>query len=119
MTTEQIAHRLINHCRKNDFEAAQIELFDSNAVSIEPEASAGFAKETKSLQGILQKGKQWAALQEKAGTCIVSEPLIAGNSFACQLKMDITMKGRGQMIIQELCVYTVKDGKIISEQFFM
>ena len=78
MTTEQIAHRLVNHCRKSDFEAAQKDLFDSNAVSIEPEAAGGFAKETMGLNAILQKGKQWAEKQEKSGTFIVSEPLLAG-----------------------------------------
>ena len=119
MTTEQIAHRLINYCRKSDFEAAQKELFGDNAVSIEPEAAGGFAKETKGLNAILQKGKQWTDMVEKAGSCVVSEPLIAGNSFAVHISMDVTMKGKGQMIIQELCVYTVKEGKIIAEQFFM
>jgi hypothetical protein len=119
MTTEEVAHRLITYCRKNDFEAAQKELFDSNAISIEPEASAGFQKETKGLKAILQKGKKWTDMQEKAGSCIVTEPLIAGNSFAVQLSMDVSMKGKGQMVIQELCVYKVKDGKIIAEQFFM
>jgi len=29
------------------------------------------------------------------------------------------MKERGHMDMTELCVYQVKDGKIISEQFFM
>ena len=49
----------------------------------------------------------------------VSDPLIATNSFACTMKMDITMKERGHMDMTELCVYHVKDGKIVSEQFFM
>jgi hypothetical protein len=29
------------------------------------------------------------------------------------------MKGRERESMSELCVYTVKDGKIVSEQFFM
>jgi hypothetical protein len=35
------------------------------------------------------------------------------------LGMDVTMKGRGRMKIEEVCVYEIKDGKIASEQFFM
>jgi len=33
--------------------------------------------------------------------------------------MDVTMKGQARSSFEELCVYRVKDGKIISEQFFM
>jgi hypothetical protein len=32
--------------------------------------------------------------------------------------MDVTMKGQGRMQMTELCVYVVKDGKIVSEQFY-
>jgi hypothetical protein len=46
-------------------------------------------------------------------------PLVAGNSIAFTLTMDITMKGQGRMKSPELCVYQVKDGKIISEEFFV
>jgi hypothetical protein len=50
----------------------------------------------------------------------VSQPLIAGNAFTLTLDMDVTMKGKGRMHMEELCVYEVnKDGKIASEQFFM
>jgi hypothetical protein len=33
--------------------------------------------------------------------------------------MDVTMKARGRMKLEEVCVYEVKDGKIASERFFM
>jgi hypothetical protein len=49
----------------------------------------------------------------------VSDPIVAGSSFACIMRMDVTMKGEGRMNMSELCVYDVKDGKIISEQFHM
>jgi limonene-1,2-epoxide hydrolase len=49
----------------------------------------------------------------------VSDPIIAGNSFACTMKLDVTMKGRGHMVMTEICVYEVKDGKIVLEQFHM
>jgi hypothetical protein len=45
--------------------------------------------------------------------------LVAGNAIAMTLSMDVTMKGRGRMKLEEVCVYEVKDGKIASEQFFM
>jgi len=56
---------------------------------------------------------------EKMHNLTVSDPLIASNSFACTMRMDVTMKESGRMNMTELCVYTVKDDKIISEEFFM
>jgi len=48
-----------------------------------------------------------------------SAPLVTGNAIALALTMDVTMKGRGRVKLEELCAYEVKDGKIVLEQFFM
>ncbi len=119
MTTQQIAHRLAELCNQGDFEKAQKELFADDAISIEREASEGFAKETKGLPAILEKGKQFGSMVEEFHGCGASDPIVAGNSIALSINMDVTMKGRGRTTMSEICVYEVKDGKIISEQFFM
>jgi len=49
----------------------------------------------------------------------ISDPIIATNSFACIMKMDVTMIEKGHMDMTELCIYQVKGGNIISEHFFM
>jgi hypothetical protein len=119
MSTQQIANRLSELCNKGEFEAAQKELFADNAVSIEQHEAPGFAKETKGLKAILQKGQHWASTLEQVHGCSASKPLVAGNAIAMTLAMDVTMKGRGRMKLEEVSVYEVKDGKIASEQFFM
>jgi predicted ester cyclase len=86
-------------------------------VSIEPYATPAFEKETKGLSAILEKGNKFEAMVEQMHSVTVSDPLVATNSFACTMQMDVTMKGEGRMNMTELCVYEVKDGKIISEQF--
>lgn len=119
MTTVDIANRLTEFCRNGDFEGAQKELFADDAVSIEPHATNDFAKETKGLDGILEKGKKWGSMVEEAHGCEVSAPLLADSSFAVTMTMDVTMKGGQRMKMTELCIYHVKDGKIVSEQFLM
>jgi hypothetical protein len=119
MSTQQVATRLAELCRKGEFEAAQKELFSENAVSIEPEGGANFPKETKGLSAIIEKGHKWSAMVEQVHGCTASTPLVAGNAIAMTLGMDVTMKGRGRTKMEEVCVYEVKDGKIASEQFFM
>jgi ketosteroid isomerase-like protein len=119
MTTKEIADRLVALCRKGDFEKAQTELFAEDAVSIEPYSTPEFEKETKGLKAIKEKGDKWNAMVEKTHSLTVSDPLVASNSFACTMRMDVTMKQRGHMDMTELCVYEVKDGKIKTEEFFM
>jgi hypothetical protein len=119
MSTQQIATRLAELCSQGKFEAAQKELFADDAVSIEQEGSAEMPKETKGLPNIIEKGHKWGANVEEVHSCAASKPLIAGNAFAMTLSMDVTMKGRGRMKLEEVCVYEVKNDKIASEQFFM
>jgi 3-dehydroquinate synthetase len=119
MSIQQIATRLAELCREGQFEAAQKELFAEEAVSIEPHATADFPKETKGLRAILEKGHKWGSMVEQVHGLTASTPLVAGNAIAMTLAMDVTMKGRGRMKIEEVCVYEVKEGKIASEQFFM
>jgi hypothetical protein len=106
-------------CRKADWETAQKELFAEDAVSIEPFETPEFPKETKGLNAIYEKGEKFGSMVEEMHSLEVSDPLIASNSFACTMNMDVTMKGQGRMQMSELCVYDVKDGKIVSEQFHM
>jgi hypothetical protein len=47
-----------------------------------------------------------------------TEPVIAGNHFAVGREVDITVQGHGRIQISEIMLYEVKDGEIISEQFF-
>ena len=119
MTTQQIADRLVALCRKADYETAQKELYAQNALSVEPVASADFSKETKGLDQILEKGRKFSAMVEAMHLNEVSDPIVAGNSFACIMHMDLTMKGKGRMDMKELCLYDVNDGKVVREEFRM
>jgi ketosteroid isomerase-like protein len=119
MNTQEIAQRLVELCRKSDFETAQNELFAEDAVSLEQQATPAFEKETKGMKAIKEKSEKWNSMVEEFKGIIVSEPLVAHSSFACTMQMDVVMKGHGPMNMTELCIYKVKDGKIVSEEFFM
>lgn len=118
-TTAEIAHRLVALCREQKWEAAQRELYADNAVSLEPHDTPMAPRETKGLPAIMEKGRKFTSSVEKMHALTVSEPLISTNSFACTMQLDLTMKGQGRMQMGELCVYEVKDGKIVTEQFHM
>lgn len=119
MTTQQIANQLADYCRQGKWAAAQEALYANDAISIEPYPTPAFEKETKGLTAIIEKGKKFDSMVEKVHEIRVSDPLVADNSFAFVMGMDITMKEQGRMNMNELCVYSVKDGKIIAEEFFV
>ncbi|MEO6546923.1 MAG: SnoaL-like domain-containing protein [Ferruginibacter sp.] len=119
MTTKEIAVRLTELCRQGDFETAQKELYAEDVVSIEPVASPAFEKETKGLPAIIEKGHKFNEMVEKMNAITVSDPVVASNSFALTMRLDAVMKGQGPMDMSELCIYKIKDGKIISEEFVM
>lgn len=119
MSTKEIAARLVELCKKGDFETAQSELFADDVVSVEPYATPDFEQETKGKQAVKEKGDKWNSMVETMHNMEVSDPLVADNSFACTMRMHVTMKEKGEWDMTELCVYEVKDGKIISERFFV
>jgi hypothetical protein len=47
-----------------------------------------------------------------------NEPQVAGNYFVCAMGVDVKMKGQPRGKMDEIALYEVRDGKILSEQFF-
>lgn len=119
MTTNEIAHRLVALCREAKWETAQRELYADNAVSREPEPNPAFPQEIRGRDAIIAKGEKFKAMIEKLNAITVSEPIVADGAFSLVMGLDAVMKGQGPMKMNEICVYVVRDGKIVSEQFFV
>ena len=117
MTTTEIANRLVEMCRQGQVEEAKTELFADDIVSIEPGPTPYADKETRGMKAIREKAEKFMKLVEDFHSMTVSDPIVAGNTFACVMTTDLTMKGQPRSTMAELCVYKVKDGKIVSEEF--
>jgi hypothetical protein len=117
LTTLQVAERFDELARQEKWFEIQDELFAANVKSIEPPGSPYF-KYAEGKEAVKRKGKEWVKKIEKAYSRFTSQPLITGNHFAVGRVVDITVIGFGRIQIDELMVYEVRDGEIISEQFF-
>lgn len=116
MTTQDVAQKLVNLCREGQFEKAQKELYSQDAVSLEPAGTPN--AESKGLDALLKKAEMFNNDFEVHSN-VVSDPVVADNFFSITMKLDATHKPSGQkMPMEEVCVYEVKDGKIVLEQFF-
>lgn len=119
MNTQQIAERLVALCREGQYEQVYDELFADDAENIEMPAMAnGPLGNAKGLDAIRAKGKAWGEAVEQVHGGSVGEPSVSGNWFSVPMSLDVTMKGRGRMQMEEMCLYQVRDGKIVREQFF-
>jgi hypothetical protein len=117
-STEQVAKRLVELCRKGEIIPAQEELFDENVKSVETSPNHQGPPVTTGKTTVIEKGKQFSAMIEEVHGSSISDPVVAGRWFSISWLFDVTIKGMGRQKMEEICVYEVKDGKIVSEQFF-
>jgi len=120
MTTQEVANRYCELAKQNKWPEILDELCAEDLVNKEPEhvVSRGIPPVTTGLANVKAKGIANREKIEELHSQHCSEPLIAGNFFTVMLSRDVTFKGRPRMSVEELAVFELKDGKIISEQFF-
>lgn len=117
MTTQQVADRFYELAQIGAFDKIVDEFYADDCMSIEPENSSGLPS-VQGLEAIRAKTVQFNESVEAVHGGYTNAPIVSGNYFALTMGMDVTMKGMGRMQMDEICVYEVKDGKIVKEQFF-
>jgi hypothetical protein len=116
MTTKEVAAKFYEYMQQGAFEKIYAELFSPDATSDETPGSDW--PKARGMQEIFEKGKKWNETIEAMHGGTTAEPVVAGNYFFAYMTMDFTPKGGEQTHMEEIGLYTVKDGKIVSEQFF-
>lgn len=117
MTTKEVANRVVELTRKKEWMKAVDELYADDVVSLEAQSADGGSPETRGIEGIRGKVDWWVGAME-VHAIKVSGPFVAHDRFVVQYEMDLSEKSsqmRRQM--SEVGVYTVKDGKIVCEEF--
>ena len=118
MTTMDIGKKLVELCRQGKNMEALNTLFAENAVSVEAGAPAGMQREAKGLAAVKAKGEWWVANHE-VHSASVSGPWPHDDRFIVGFQYDVTNKPSGnRMKMDEVGLYTVKNGKIVREEFF-
>ena len=117
MNAQEVASRLVQLCREGKNVEAINELYDDNIVSIEPDGSP-MAGKTVGKQAVLESTNRWFDSVEQLHSVDISNPLVSDDFFACTMKIDATYKEHGRNVMNELCVFEVRDGKIVNDQFF-
>lgn len=117
LTTQEVAARFHELAQQEKWFEIQEELFADNVRSIEPQGSPylGYAEGKADVR---KKADDFVSRIEAGHSFYTSEPIVTGKHFAVVREKDLTVRPHGRIQIHEIMIYEVKDGKIISEQFF-
>ena len=119
MTTQEVADKFYEMGQANQWDKIQDELYSDDAESIEPpNAEMSGLKNVQGKAALKEKSKQFNEMVEEMYGGFCSKPVVGGNYFSVAMGMDAKFKGMERMNMDEICVYEVKDGKIVKEQFF-
>ena len=113
-----VAQELVALCRDGRNLDAIAELYSPDIVSIEPVGSEEMPAEMRGRDAIRQKNEWWFENNDVHSAEVIG-PFVGQDQFAVRYDFDVTSRSSGQrMQMSEMALYTVKDGKIVREQFF-
>jgi hypothetical protein len=118
MSAIEIGTRLVQLCNDGKDHQAVDELYDEKIVSIEGQGSDEMPARMEGIDAIRGKHAWWydhhAVHSTKATGPFVGH---RDDQFAVEFEMDVTPKGGDRMQSREVAIFTVKDGKIVQEEF--
>jgi SnoaL-like domain len=117
MNTEDAAKKVVDLVRKRAWHEALDTIYDKDIVSVEAFSMSGGSPETRGIEGVRGKVDSWLNATE-VHTFDANGPFVAHDRFVVQYDADVTDKASGKRRkLSEVGVYTVKDGKIVREEF--
>ena len=118
-TTASVADELVSFCRSGRNLDAINNLYSPDIVSIESMGNEQMPREMKGLEAIAEKNRWWSE-NNTVHSAQVEGPFISDtDKFAVYYNFDVTSKQTGKRNeMEEMALYTVKDGKVVREQFF-
>ena len=117
-TTTAIAEELVSLCRAGRNLDAINSFYSPDIVSVESMGNEAMPREVKGIDAIRGKHKWWNENNE-VHSSTVEGPFVGEDKFAVYYSYDITFKPMEKRnTMEEMALYTVKDGKIVREQFF-
>jgi hypothetical protein len=117
MTTQEIAEKVVELTRKRAWHEALDQLYDKDIVSVESRSNEGDSAEKRGLDAVRGKADWWVNTME-IHSFEVSGPFVAHDRFVVQYDVDVTdKKSKHRFQMSEVGVYTVKNGKIVREEF--
>lgn len=121
MQSVEVGKALVDLCRQGRFDEALTALYSPDIVSVEAAAFGDSPAETRGVTDVRRKNDAWSESNEILSVS-VDGPYPHHDQFAVHFRFELRPRSgpkEGQrMLLEEIAVYTVADGKIVREQFF-
>ncbi len=117
LTTQQVAARFNELAQQEKWFDIQEEFFADNVKSIDP-VNSPYMGYAEGKAAVRKKGEDFVKKIEAFHGAHTTQPVVGGNYFSVGRNVDITVQGFGRIKMDQIMLYEVKDGQIISEQFF-
>ena len=118
MTTLEVGKKLVELCKQGKNQEAAETLYSPDIVSVEAAPMANFPAEARGLAAVAAKGKWWSE-NHTVHSATTEGPWPHGDRFAVKFVYDVTNKPSNQRFqMEEIALFTVKNGKIVREEFF-
>ena len=116
--TAAVAEELVALCRAGRNLDAVNTLYSPAILSVESMGNEQMPREMKGIDAVRQKNQWWIDNNE-VHSADADGPFVGDGKFAVHYTFDATFKPTGKREkMEEMALYTVKDGKIVREQFF-
>ena len=117
MNTKEVAEKVVELVRKQAWHEAVNTLYDNEIVSVEARTQDGSSPETSGIKGVLGKVDWWLENMQ-VHSFKANGPFVAHDRFVVQYDAEVTEKNsKKRFQLSEVGVYTVKNGKIVREEF--
>ena len=120
-STLEVGQKLVEFCKQNRNVDAVNALYAPDVVSIEAAEHPGMPRRQEGIDAIRGKNEWWLDNHTIHSTT-VSGPFPHGERFIILYKTDVTSKvgpmAGKRMQVEEAGLYTVRDGKVVQEEFF-
>jgi ketosteroid isomerase-like protein len=118
MTTLEVGKKLVELCKQGKDAQCVDTLYANDIVAVEAAAMPNMPAEVHGKPKIVEKMKWWAE-HHTVHSASVEGPWPQGDRFIVKFRYDLTNKADGKRTtMDEAALYTVKDGKIVREEFF-
>ena len=120
-STMEVGQKLVELCRQGKHVQAIEQLYAPDIVSVEATPTPTSPQRLEGLAAVKGKNESWLKSHD-IHKAEAKGPFPHGDRFIVYFNFDVTakdgpMKGK-RMQMDETALYTVKDGKIVREEFF-
>jgi len=119
MSAQDVGTKLVAFCKAGQNIESIKTLYADSVESIEAFAPPGGSRVTRGKDAVLTNNVKWLDAHE-VHSAVTEGPYPHGDDkFAVRFNYDVSNKASGQrMKLDEVAVYTLKDDKVVKEEFF-